>query len=234
MRVLGLITARGGSKGLPGKNILDFKGKPLIVWSIQQAIACKLISKVIVSTDDERIAEVSKKSHAEIPFMRPAQLATDEASSLDVALHALDYFEARGEAFDILVLLQPTSPLRRTSDLDRLTEGLIENWETVDASILVAPFKPSPSHAFNIINDRLVLSKQFQNDRRQNLTDYYASYGLGWAIKTKTLRSEKTFYPNRNLAIIIKKEQAVDIDDQADFKMASCMYDFLGKEFFLG
>ncbi|CEO88250.1 acylneuraminate cytidylyltransferase family protein [Syntrophaceticus schinkii] len=119
-KILGLIPARGGSKGLPGKNIKPLCGKPLIAWAIEQGLASKYLDKVIVSTDDEEIAKVSRSFGAEVPFMRPGELATDAAKTIDVVVHALEFLKQRGGLeFDYLALLEPTSPLRKNGDIDK-------------------------------------------------------------------------------------------------------------------
>ena len=230
MRVLAIITARGGSKGLPGKNIKMFNGHPLIAWSINRALKCKKIDKVIVSTDDEKIAAISREYRAEVPFMRPAHLSSDSASSLDVVLHALDALEANGETYDAVVLLQPTSPLRLPGDLERMLAKLESEWNEVNGCILVAPMKPSPAFALTIDDGQVNKLPSFKELPRQSLPAYYASYGLGWAVKTETLRLEKTFYPTRMSAVVATKEQAVDIDDPMDFSIAEAMCEFLSSQ----
>jgi len=122
-KILALIPARGGSKGLPRKNIKPLLGKPLIAWTIEQSLASKYLDKVVVSTEDKEIAEISKKYGAEVPFIRPKELAKDDTPSIDVVLHAIDFLEKK-ELFNIIVLLQPTSPLRTISDIDNSIEFL--------------------------------------------------------------------------------------------------------------
>lgn len=118
MRILGLITARGGSKRLPGKNVIELGGKPLLAWSILVAKQCDLLARVVVSTDSEEIAAVGRAFGAEVPFIRPRELAGDTAPHLDVLQHALAWFRDRGETFDLLMLLQPTSPFRSLEHLE--------------------------------------------------------------------------------------------------------------------
>jgi len=117
-KILALIPARGGSKGLPGKNIKPLLGKPLIAWTIEQAKASKYVDRVVVSTDDDEIAEVAIRYGAEVPFLRPKELARDDSPTIDAILHALDFFSDKGERFDLLALLEPTSPLRDSEDID--------------------------------------------------------------------------------------------------------------------
>lgn len=118
MASLGIIPARGGSKGVPGKNLKEIAGKPLIAWTIEQALAAAAIDTVLVSTDDERIAAVARGHGAEVPFLRPAELATDEAPTEPVMAHALDWYAQHGQAFDTIALLQPTSPMRLAGTID--------------------------------------------------------------------------------------------------------------------
>lgn len=135
-KILAVISARGQSKRLPRKNIKLLSGRPLIAWTINQARASRYLDKVIVSTDDKEIAEVSREYKAEIPFLRPAVLATDEAKSMDTVLHAVKWFRSHNIYYDLVMLLQPTSPLRETGDIDRAIELLLEN----DAPALVSVF----------------------------------------------------------------------------------------------
>ena len=125
-RVLALIPARGGSKGLPRKNVRNICGKPLIAWSVEAAKKCRYTDAVVVSTDDREIADAAQSAGAAVPFMRPAELATDAASSMDVILHAISYFEKKGESFDVLVLLQPTSPLRDSGHVEEALDMFIK------------------------------------------------------------------------------------------------------------
>ena len=121
-RVVAIIPARGGSKRLPRKNVLPLAGKPLIVWSIEAALASVYIDKTIVSTDDAEIAEISRIAGASVPFMRPPELASDTATSADVVMHALDYLDSQNDHYYYSVLLQPTSPLRTNTDIDAALE----------------------------------------------------------------------------------------------------------------
>ncbi|MFP5491622.1 MAG: cytidylyltransferase domain-containing protein [Bacteriovoracia bacterium] len=224
MRILALITARGGSKGLPGKNIRNFHGHPLIAWTIRQACCSSKITKVILSTDDMKIAEVGRKYGAMVPFMRPEALATDSATSLDVVIHALAELEISGETFDAVLLLQPTSPLRDVSDIDGMIEKLIKQYEHFDAVVAVASMKPSPNIAMISNNDSLSFTSLFNTAQRQAAEQYLASYGHGWLVKKSTLMEEKTFYPKRLTPWLMKRNQSVDIDDLLDFKIAEFLF----------
>jgi CMP-N,N'-diacetyllegionaminic acid synthase len=227
MRVLALITARGGSKGLPGKNVKDFHGKPLIAWSVLQAKGSQFVSSVVLSTDDSVIAACGQAAGAEIPFIRPPELSDDQASSVEVALHALDELEKMGRIFDILLLIQPTSPLRETSDIDGLLRTLIDNWDKADAAITMVPMKPSPLHSYKLNGELVAPTFEIKAVPRQQMMTYYASYGLGWAIKVDALRAQKTFNPVKILPWFVSRSKAVDIDDEYDFSCAEALFKYL-------
>jgi CMP-N,N'-diacetyllegionaminic acid synthase len=128
-KIIAIIPARGGSKGLPGKNIKRLAGKPLIAWTIEQAKKSGWIDKLIVDTDDEKIAEIARKYGAEVPFLRPKELAQDKSSIYDVIFHALDWFKKIGLDFDSVALLEPTSPLRKDDDIDNAVRLFLKNYK---------------------------------------------------------------------------------------------------------
>lgn len=224
MNVIALITARGGSKGLPGKNIRDFHGHPLIAWSVAHALNTKSISRVVVSTDDPKIAAISLEYGAELPFSRPVSLAQDTSTSIDVALHAINFLEDKGEKFDVLVLLQPTSPIRHSSDLQGMLDLLKDNWESCDGIVTIHPMKPSPAQGLLVKNGMITLYEGFKPVLRQELETVYSSFGVAWAIKVETIKKEKTFHPSAILPWKLKRFQAVDIDDEADFVTAEALF----------
>lgn len=126
-KTLAIIPARGGSKGIPYKNIMNINGKPLIAYSIEAAKQSKYIDYILVSTDDDKIKEVSLQYGASVPFLRPEEISNDTAKSIDVVIHGINYLKESGEEFDYVVLLQPTSPLRTSQDIDEAIEILIKN-----------------------------------------------------------------------------------------------------------
>ena len=136
-KTLALIPARGGSKGLPGKNIMPLAGKPVIAWSIEQALNSRCIDKVLVSTDSREIASIARKYGAEVPFLRPKALAADTSSTFDVISHAVDFLRKQGEEFDYIALVEPTSPLRANADLDRAIKSLIDHEDKADSLVSV-------------------------------------------------------------------------------------------------
>ena len=197
--VLAIIPARGGSKELPQKNILPLAGKPLIVWSIEAANKSKYIDRCIVSTDDKAIADSSKKNGSEVPFMRPSKLATDVANSNDVILHALDKL---GDPYDIVMVLQPTSPLRESKDIDQALEFMQQNNVSAVVSICSSN-KPLHWH-FTLETDgklKPVYEDKIIYTNRQELPLTYIPNGALYIAKTDYFRSKKNILYQFNFRI---------------------------------
>ena len=220
--ILGLSPARGGSKGLPRKNIKPLLGKPLIAWTIEQALASKYLDRVVVSTDDKEIAEISKKYGAEIPFMRPKELARDNSTTSDVILHALNWFENTGQKYDYLALLEPTSPLREKNDIDNGIMKLIDNENKADS--LVSVGKIALEHPFisKEIDEKGYVKPFYKAPnnkvkRRQDLFKAYFPYGVIYLSKVSAIKKYKTFYQTKTLPLFIKRWQNYEIDDIWDF-----------------
>jgi len=221
-KLLAVIPARGGSKRLPRKNILDLAGKPLIAWTIEAALGSKYIDRVIVSTDDKEIATISKKYGADVPFMRPSELATDEAKSVDVVLHLLEKLKKIREKYDYIILLQPTSPLRTTQNIDDSVELL--QARKSDAVISVCKVEHSPLWCNLIPGDDLsnFLDHSILNKRSQDLEQYYRLNGAIYLCNAEKLKEEKAFFlKNRCSAYKMNRESSVDIDSRMDFLYAS-------------
>jgi CMP-N-acetylneuraminic acid synthetase len=216
MKTLALITARGGSKGLPKKNILPIAGKPLIAWTIEQATMSKHVDRVVVSTDNAEIAEVARKCGADVPFMRPAELATDEAKTIDVVLHALAKLEEDGDRYDALALLEPTFPTRDARDIDRCIEILGGNPE---ALAIVTVAKLTSTHPeFNVVIDERGFIKRwdggnFGASRRQDLSDLYYFGGGIYVSRVQALKERRTFYHDLTLAYVVPEYRAIEVDD---------------------
>lgn len=224
-RVLALITARGGSKGIPGKNIIEIAGKPLIAWTIEAAINCPQIDSVVLSTDDPAIASVATKLGCEVPFMRPSSLATDEASGMDVVFHAMEHLPN----FDILVLLQPTSPLRKSEDIVACLDLL----ETSPAVVSVRPAEEHPYLTF-AINDTGILTpyarpSASQSLRRQDLPGAWCLNGAIYAADTKWLKEQRSFISPKTVAYQMPSERSIDIDTPADLRAAGHLLELLHK-----
>ena len=213
--VLAVITARGGSKGLPRKNIIPLNGLPLIAWTVRAALEARCIDRVVVSTENEEIADAAKEAGAEVPFMRPQALATDTASSIDVMMHALDVLPR----YDQAVLLQPTSPFRTAADLD----NGYKLWQaTPDAGGCVSVCKATESPWLMFDADssgRLarILPLPSGNLRRQDLPNVLVLNGAFYFIDVKRFRKEKKLVFNDSLGFEIPLERSHDIDTLEEF-----------------
>lgn len=216
-RVLGVIPARGGSKGLTRKNILETNGRPLISWTIQQGIKSKYIDRIIVSTDDEQIAEISRNEGADIPFIRPARLATDTAKTIDVIEHLMSKLKKIGEIYEIIVLLEPTSPLRKEKDIDSAIEAL-ERSGKFDGAVTLGRYKTHPELAKRIEGDCIVdTSLRVNQSRRQDLKELYFPFGVAYVVRACVFEKERTFYPKKLTYHIIEDWQCYEIDDYWDW-----------------
>ena len=214
---LAIIPARGGSKRLPRKNLLDLCGKPLIAWSIEAALKSKYISKVIVSSDDEEILNIAKEYKADF-IKRPDELASDTATTFDALKHTL---ENVGK-YDYVVLLQPTSPLRSEKHIDEAIELLKE--KNADAIISVCEMEHSPLWS-NTLDENLDMSNflrdEVLNKRSQDLAKYYRLNGAIYICKTDKLLQNESFFLKENIyAYKMNKKHSVDIDEEIDFIIA--------------
>ena len=223
MKILAVIPARGGSKGLKNKNIKNLCGHPLIAWTIKKAKQSKFIQKVVVSTDSKKISEISKKYGASVPFFRPKKYATDKANDFVVLKHALDFFKNKGENFDYIIMLQPTSPLRDLNDIDNSIKRVLK--ENIEALVSVSKLDVHhPRFIYSIKNnDSLVpfLKKNKSSDvRRQDLEPLYFLEGSIYISKIKSLIKHKTFYHNKTVAYKLPKWKSLEIDDIEDLYIA--------------
>jgi len=219
--IIGLIPARGGSKGLPGKNIKPLSGKPLIAWTIEQALSSKYLNRVIASTDDEEIAVISKKYGAEVPFIRPKELATDEAKGNDVALHAVNWMEKMGNPYDLVMVLQPTSPLRTSVDIDRAIELLFSI--RAQAVVSVAETEYHPYWTNTLPKDGCMENfgrLEAKNKNRQELPVFYRLNGAIKLAYLDYLKKQKTFLGKETFAYLMSPERSVDIDNEMDFRFS--------------
>ena len=221
MRILALITARGGSKRLPGKNIRVLGGKPLIVWSIDAAKDISEICDILVSTDDPAIATLCTEAGALVPWLRPAELATDTASSVDVVLHALDWYEAEKGAVDGLLLLQPTSPFRTQKTVRR---GIDLFKKKGQRTVLgVSPTHAHPMWALKMEGEFLVpfMQEHGLETRSQELPPAYFVNGSFYLTTPVLLRTQRSFVDTQTTPLIIhSNEEALDIDTEWDWSIA--------------
>ena len=221
-RVLALITARGGSKRVPRKNVLPFAGLPLIAWSVLAAKASRLVDRVVVSSDDPEIIAEAVAHGCDAPFVRPAFLSGDEAGSVDVALHALDVLEAENDRYDWLMLLQPTSPLRTAKDID----GSIEACVAAGAHSALGLTEPerSPYVMFTLgaagsVVPLIEAGIDLQTARSQDLPRAYAINGAVFLTRTDWLRANRAFYGPGTIPWIMPQERSVNIDTPWDFAL---------------
>lgn len=218
--VMAIIPARGGSKGLPGKNIKPLCGKPLIAWSIEAGLSSQYIDEVMVTTDSEEIAKIACELGASVPFLRPIELAGDTASSFDAIEHTISfYWNKWHKVFDYIVLLEPTSPLREKDDIDRMLDRVISAEDQYDAIVSLGEVHEHPAimkqikgHQIEAYCKDLAIAS-----RRQDNEAAYFPYGVAYIVKTKTLFEEKSFYPSRTTYYLIKRYQCYEIDDIYDF-----------------
>lgn len=218
MKVLAVVPARSGSKGLPGKNIMPLLGKPLIGWSIEQGLACDYVDEVIVSTDSQEIADVALKFGATIPFLRPADLATDTTSTSDVLVHLIAELELLGKSYDYILLLEPTSPLREVADLNKAFQQLRS---TPEASSIVGVSQVESQHPeFCVsLNEKGLLSSKnnFAVLRRQDINELYYYEGSLYLSEMQAFKEKRNFYHEKTLAYKVPKWKAFEIDDLVDF-----------------
>ena len=221
-KILGVIPARGGSKGIPNKNIIELGGKPLIKYTIEAALSSKYLTHCMVSTDSEEIAVVAKNSGAKVPFIRPAKLATDTAQSLPVILHALEYMEKdSGFIYDAVVMLQPTTPLRSSKDIDNALELLI----TSQADSVISVVDVGAHHPLRmkrVIDGRLInyVDQGHEDMRpRQDLPPVYIRNGAIYAVSRQVLMDQKSFSGVDSMAYIMPHARSVNIDTLDDLAL---------------
>lgn len=217
--ILGLIPARGGSKGIPRKNIKPIAGKPLIAWAIESALRSKVLAGVVVTTDDEEIAEVARRHGAQVPFLRPAELARDDTPGVAPVLHALEQLTT----YDTVLLLQPTSPLRTTADID----DCVVQARRLDAPCMVSV---SEAHQHPYWMYRLDASQRLSAlisaphvTRRQDLPPVYAANGALYYADASWLRTQLTFITPDTAAYVMPAQRAVDLDTPLDWKLAELL-----------
>jgi CMP-N,N'-diacetyllegionaminic acid synthase len=222
--LVAVITARGGSKRLPGKNIKTLAGKPLIAWTIDAALNSSGVNRVVVSTDDDKIAFVSRMWDAEVPFMRPQELATDSAKSIDVVIHAIKKLNLKKS--DDILLLQPTSPLRTSEDINDAISIMRNRHADAVVSVTAIP-KMAHDYITQKIDENGILSEAAHSLGEYFNPDFPARYMWNGAIylnRVESILKDKTFRPeDRTYALEMPKERSIDIDTELDFKIAECI-----------
>lgn len=222
-RVVAVVPARGGSKGLPGKNIKPLMGKPVIAYTIEQAKQSKHIDRIIVSTEDFEIAEVSKEYGAEIPFMRPAELSRDNSSTIDVLLHAIDWLEKEDNYFfEILVLLHVTTPLRDVEDI----EGCINLLVDKNAGSVFSVTEAHRNPYFNMVemkNNQVRLVKKGNYVSRQMAPEVFDMNSSIYVWWKDIFKKKRSVILKNSCIYVMPKVRSVDIDDSFDFKVAEML-----------
>jgi N-acylneuraminate cytidylyltransferase/CMP-N,N'-diacetyllegionaminic acid synthase len=224
LEVLAIIPARGGSKGVPKKNIKSILDKPLIAYTIEAAKKSKYITRVIVSTDDNEIADVSRQYGAEVPFLRPNELATDSSPTNDAILHVVDELhKVEGYRPKIICLLQCTSPLRDYNDIDETINKMLSTKS--DAAVSICEVECNPYWTNVLENEKLkyFLEEGKNITRRQDLPPIYRINGAVYAVNTEVFLEQKTLEPENITGYIMDGNKSVDIDTAIDFKMAELL-----------
>jgi CMP-N,N'-diacetyllegionaminic acid synthase len=221
-RLLAIIPARGGSKRLPRKNIMPLEGRPLVAWSIEQALACSVFEDVFVSTDDGEIAEIARKWGAYVPWLRPAELSTDTSSSSDVIQHALTWYEDNHGLVDAIVLLQPTSPFRAVSSIKRAIDQYLSQ-ETKRVVVSVSLAETHPAWCFEIDGHEIkpFTSWEYLNRRSQDLPPAYSFNGSIYVVPASVVREKQPLLsPGMQAFVMENPDEALDIDTEIDWYLA--------------
>lgn len=217
-RLLAIIPARGGSKRLPRKNILELGGKPLIAWTIEEARKSVYLDRIIVSTDDREIAEVAAEWGAEVPFFRPPHLAEDHTSGLEPIFHALDQLKE----FDYIVLLQPTSPLRVVADIDACIERCIDARADSCVSFVLNEKPPSWLYEFDE-QERIIPFLDGDDSGKLEASPLYLVNGAVYVAEVESLKRNQSLLTSNTVGYVMPRERSVDIDTELDFRLSEVL-----------
>lgn len=228
MRVVGLVPARGGSRGIPRKNARLLAGRPLLAYTAEAASRARLLSRVILSTEDPEIAEIGRACGLEVPFLRPAELARDETPTLPVVEHALRWLDGRGESVDAVCLLQPTHPLRRSEDIDACIELCERSGaDSVITTCLVPPeFNPHWVYFQSETGElRLAMGNATPIARRQDLPAAYRREGSVYLTRRQVVLEQGSLYGRRTLGVLVDPAHSVNLDTLEDWSRAEALLD---------
>lgn len=221
-RILALIPARAGSKGIINKNITQLCGKPLVAYSIEAAKKSRYIDDVVVSTDGDIIAETARKYGAEVPFMRPEKLAADTSKTVDAVLHAVNELDGMGRTYDVLVLLQPTQPLRTAGDIDMAIETFFKNGQEGLVSVSAVDSHPLLIRSVSPDGRLKPLLDQNSTCRRQDMQQFYCVNGAVYINRISELSGATSFNDNR-VPFVMERDHSVDIDEPTDLILAEAI-----------
>lgn len=226
MQILGLIPARAGSKGIPGKNTRPLLGKPLLSYTIEAAMACRQIQHVVLTTDDPKAADIGRSAGIDVPFTRPDSLARDNTATLPVVQHAVAWLEARGWRYDAVCLLQPTNPLRRTEHIERCIRAMMRDDADCAMTVLRVPAKYNPHWVYFEAEGgtlRLSTGAAEPPPRRQVLPPAYHREGSVYLTRRDVLIEEGSLYGRRTVGVVLEPEESVAIDTLDDWERAEAM-----------
>jgi len=223
MKSLGIVTARGGSKGIPRKNIRPLGGKPLIQYTAEAALASRYLDSTILSTEDEEIAEIGRACGLEVPFLRPRHLASDSAKSIDVLIHAVETLEEQGRAHEAICLLQPTNPFRTTELIDRCIQESLSSGADSVFTVLRVPAEHHPEWAYTTTEAgdlALFSGEQEPPSQRQKLTPAYHREGAVYVIRRNCLLENRSLYGSRVRGVEVDSSCSVNLDTMDDWHRA--------------
>lgn len=218
-KILAIIPARGGSKGLPGKNIRPLLGKPLIAWSIEHAKNSEFVDEIFISTDSKDIADVAEMYGVRVPELRPAELAVDTAPSSAFIEYTINKYQKEGRIFDYFILLEPTSPLRETSDVDQSIKQLIDNpcYDSIVGVCKAEDVHPAFMVKVGSKGELVPYEDSMKTLRRQDLPDVFYFEGTIYVSKCSAFIEKKSFYHDSTMPYVVPKWKAPEVDDIIDF-----------------
>jgi len=228
-RILAIVPARGGSKGLPGKNILICYGKPLLAWTLEAVLKSEVVDKIIVSTDSPEIANVAEKYGVPTPVLRPRFLANDTATTDEVVMYEISRLEDGGETFDIVMKLQPTSPLRQEQDIRGAVQFLLKKKAQAVVSVCAAETHPSWVNKLPPdLNMGSFTRPEIHAMNRQDLESYYRLNGAIYVSYVDHFKARRSFFSSATYAYLMPQERSVDIDTEVDFRLAEVILESWG------
>ena len=232
MKVLGVVTARGGSKGIPRKNLVPLLGKPLLQYTAECALSARSLSRVILSTDDPEIAEVGKRLGLDVPFLRPKELAQDDTPTLPVLQHAVRFLEEQGEQYDAVCLLQPTNPLRKPGWIDDCVRLLSETGADAVVTVLPVPYEYNPHWVYFQREDGTLYLSTGEKEpipSRQLLPPAYHREGSVYVTRRDVLMEQNSLYGDKLLGYVLDPNESVNIDSPDDLIKAEELLKRIGK-----
>jgi len=228
MKTLAMITARGGSKRIPRKNIKEFNGKPIIAYSIEAALSSGVFDEVMVSTDDEEIAKIAKKYGAKVPFFRSEKTANDFATTVDVIEEVLNTYKERGEEFDIFCCIYPTAPFITAKRLKDAVEELSKS--DADSLIPVVRFSYPPQRAMEVHDGKLVFRQpEYLSKRSQDLEPHFHDAGQFYVVRSESFFKNRGIMVGDILPMELSELEVQDIDNEVDWKLAELKYNLLNE-----